>query len=66
MLGVMRLKYVSRTLNIRKSVHGLKIEETTFSMAEYAAFTASIAEEVKIFETRQRQGVEQEEIKSVY
>ncbi|KAJ7032905.1 allophanate hydrolase subunit 2-domain-containing protein [Mycena alexandri] len=40
-----------------------KIEETTFSMAEYSAFITSIADEVAVFEAKQTQGVEQEEIK---
>ncbi|KAJ6550228.1 allophanate hydrolase subunit 2-domain-containing protein [Mycena capillaripes] len=43
--------------------YAFKIEETTFSMAEYSAFTASIAEEVATFEAKQKQGVEQQEIK---
>ncbi|KAJ7448343.1 allophanate hydrolase subunit 2-domain-containing protein [Mycena latifolia] len=40
-----------------------KIEETTFSLAEYSAFTESIAEEVALFEAKQKQGVAQEEMK---
>ncbi|KAJ7706503.1 allophanate hydrolase subunit 2-domain-containing protein [Mycena metata] len=40
-----------------------KIEETTFSMAEYSAFIASIAEDVAVFEAKQKEGVQQEEIK---
>jgi hypothetical protein len=40
-----------------------QIEETVFSMAEYTAFKASIAEELTVFEEKQKQGVQQEEIK---
>ncbi|KAL1938008.1 hypothetical protein VTO73DRAFT_12019 [Trametes versicolor] len=38
-----------------------KIERTTFSMADYATFINSIAEEVKDFKTRQAQGAASEE-----
>ncbi|KAJ7201761.1 allophanate hydrolase subunit 2-domain-containing protein [Mycena rebaudengoi] len=43
--------------------YAFKIEETVFSMAEYTAFKASIAEELTVFEEKQKQGVQQEEIK---
>ncbi|KAF7342496.1 Urea carboxylase [Mycena venus] len=39
-----------------------KIEETTFSMAEYSNFSASIADEVSNFETKQKRAVEKQEI----
>ncbi|KAJ7155221.1 allophanate hydrolase subunit 2-domain-containing protein [Mycena filopes] len=43
--------------------YSFKIEETTFSMAEYSAFIASISDEVAGFETKQKLGVKREEIK---
>ncbi|KAJ6506862.1 allophanate hydrolase subunit 2-domain-containing protein [Mycena sanguinolenta] len=38
-----------------------RIEDTTFSMVEYSAFCASVAEEIAVFEAKQKRGVEQQE-----
>ncbi|KAJ6475105.1 allophanate hydrolase subunit 2-domain-containing protein [Mycena vitilis] len=43
--------------------YAFEVEETIFSMADYSAFTASIADEVAVFEAKQRRGVEEQEIK---
>ncbi|KAJ6622708.1 allophanate hydrolase subunit 2-domain-containing protein [Mycena sp. CBHHK59/15] len=43
-----------------------KIEDTTFSMAEYTAFNTSAAEEIAIFAAGQKRGVAQEEIKEFH
>ncbi|KAF8187965.1 allophanate hydrolase subunit 2-domain-containing protein [Mycena galopus ATCC 62051] len=41
--------------------YAFRIESTTFSMAEYSAFCASIAADIIVFEERQKHGVEQQE-----
>ncbi|KAI0357270.1 urea carboxylase [Trametes cingulata] len=41
--------------------YAFKIEDTTFSMADYAAFVSSIADEIKAFKERQAQGILSEE-----
>ncbi|KAI0631868.1 urea carboxylase [Trametes polyzona] len=41
--------------------YAFKIEDTTFSMAEYAAFVSSIADEIKEFKARQAEGSASEE-----
>jgi biotin carboxyl carrier protein len=46
--------------------YNCQIEDTTFSMAEYSAFSVSIAEEVAIFEAKQKQAVQQQEEMSVF
>ncbi|KAJ7114363.1 urea carboxylase [Mycena epipterygia] len=56
-------QYIQIESEFNAGRYSFKIEETTFSMSEYSAFSASIAEEVAIFEARQKQGVQQEEIK---
>ncbi|KAJ7500978.1 allophanate hydrolase subunit 2-domain-containing protein [Mycena galericulata] len=46
--------------------YAFKIEETTFSMAEYSVFSASIADKVSEFEARQAECVAREEMKSFF
>ncbi|KAJ6572508.1 allophanate hydrolase subunit 2-domain-containing protein, partial [Mycena vulgaris] len=60
---VTEAQYIQIESEFNAGRYAFKIEETTFSMAEYSAFNQLIAGEVAIFEARQKQGVEQEEIK---
>ncbi|KAJ7244619.1 urea amidolyase [Mycena haematopus] len=39
-----------------------RIEDTTFAMAEYSAFSVSVAEEITAFEMKQKRGVQQQEL----
>ncbi|KAJ7779438.1 allophanate hydrolase subunit 2-domain-containing protein [Mycena maculata] len=56
-------KYIEIEKEFDAGRYVFTIEETTFSMAEYSAFSASIADEVSEFEAHQRESVALEEIK---
>ncbi|KAJ7208843.1 allophanate hydrolase subunit 2-domain-containing protein [Mycena pura] len=60
---VTEAEYLQIESDFNAGRYAFKIEETTFSMAEYTAFTASIAEEIAEFEDRQRKAVEQEDVR---
>ncbi|KAI0368220.1 urea carboxylase [Pilatotrama ljubarskyi] len=54
-------EYVQFESRFDAGQYAFKIEETTFSMAEYAAFVSSIADEIKAFKARQAEGIASEE-----
>ncbi|KAH9850513.1 urea carboxylase [Lenzites betulinus] len=54
-------EYVQLEARFDAGQYAFKVEETTFSMAEYAAFVESVTDEITQFKARQANGIEHEE-----
>ncbi|KAI0820844.1 urea carboxylase [Trametes gibbosa] len=54
-------EYIQLEARFDAGQYGFKVEETTFSMAEYAAFVDTVGTEIVTFKSQQAQGIEHEE-----